>query len=130
MNKGFTLMELMIGVGLFAIVLFGIMLLIGESLALGKFSNHRTVAMNEARRVIEEIRQVADQNDLATVVSTNWATWADTVNALPSETTTVTDLQGNPLQNNVDPLQIRVTVSWTEKGKISAYAVDTMVTKR
>lgn len=131
-ETGFTLLELMIGLSLFSFALFGMMLLLGESLALGKFSNTRTIAMNETRRTIEELRRVADANGLATVVSTNWTTWAslNLNNTLANQTVTVTNLQGNPLQNSVDPLQVRVRIDWTEKGKATAYAVDTLVTKR
>lgn len=129
---GFTLMELMIGVSLFSIALFGMMMLLGASLALGKFSNDRTIAMNETRRVIEEIRHVADTNGLIAVAGTNWTAWANQNlnNVLDNQVTMVTDLQGNPLQNNADPLPIRIRMDWTEKGKATTYSVDTLVTKR
>ncbi len=125
-------MELMIGLSIFSIALFGMMMLLGESLALGKFSNSRTIAMNETRRTIEELRRVADANNLATVASTNWTTWANQnlSNLLENQAVVVTDLQGNPLQNNADPLPVRARISWTEKGKAAVYSVDTLVTKR
>ena len=118
-------MELMIGIALFSIALFGIMLLLSQSLALGKFSNNRIVAVNEARRVIEDIRHTADTNGLTGVSATFPNGWAQNLSTLPSGTATLTYLQ-----NSVDPLPIRVTVNWAEKGKSAAYSVETLVTKR
>lgn len=131
-KKGFTLVEMMIGSVLFATALFGLMFVIGESLALGKAAENRTIALNESRRVLEEIRNVANTSGLATVASTNWTTWAtaNLSNTLANESTAVTDLNGNALVNNADPLPVRVTTNWTEKGKTTVYTVDTLVTQR
>lgn len=131
-RSGFTLMELMIGIGLFTIALFGAMSVLSESLSFGKFSESRTLAMNEVRRVAEEIRRLADTGGLASVVNNNWAAWTaqNLSNTLDNETVMVTDFQDNPLQNNANPLPVRVRVNWTEKGKVTTYVVDTLVTKR
>lgn len=125
-------MELMIGISLFAIALFGVLMVLGESMALGKLSGNRTAAVNETRRVVEEIRRLADANGLASVVGRDWTAWAaqNLGNTLSNQNTTVTNLQGGALPLNTDPLPVRVTVSWTERGKSTVYRVDTLVTSR
>src|SRR3989338_509934 len=45
---GFTLIEVMVGIALFATALFPVMLMLGKSLTFGSFSHNRTIAMNEA----------------------------------------------------------------------------------
>jgi len=124
-KKGFTLLELTVGIAIFTFALFPMMLVLSQSLTFGTFANNRTIAMNEARRVVEDIRRVTDTNGLANLVG---MTWSGTV--LPSESISVTDLSGNALQNNANPLPVRVTISWGEKGKTTLYQVDTKVTQR
>lgn len=126
---GFTLVEVMIAIGVFAIALLGTLALIGQSMSFGKYANDRTIATNEARRVIENVRRIADVSGLATVASTNFAENLNN-NTLQGGKVAVTDLSGNPLTNNADPLPIRVIVSWTQKGQILTYSLDTMVTQR
>src|SRR3989338_1914398 len=128
-EKGFTFIELMLGISIFVTALFGLMYVLAQSLAMGQFSNDRTIAMNDARRGVEEIRNVADSSGLPTVVGTNWVTWANVnlANALSGETVSVTDRQGNSLPVDTDPLPVRVSISWTEKGKASFFNIDTLV---
>ena len=139
-NDGFSLVEVMVGVGLFAIALFGILSLLNFALAMNSFSENRTIAMNDTRRVLEEIRRVANADGLTTVTTTNWSTWATTNLADPagsgnlsldSEAVTVTDLQGISLVGNAaDPLPVRVTMTWNEKQRPATYVVDTLITSR
>ena len=124
-KKGFTLIEMMAGIALFSIALFPMLMVLSQSLTFGTFANNRTMAMNEARRVIEDIRRVTDTNGLSSLVG---MTWSGT--SLSSETISVTDLSNNALQNNADPLPVRITITWSEKGKTTLYRVETLVTKR
>ena len=128
-RKGFSLIEVMFAISIFAFALFGTLALIGQSMAFGKFTNSQTIATNEARRVLENVRRIADTSGLATVASTNFS---ETLNSsvLQDGTVTVTDLSGNSLVNNADPLPVRVKVSWEQKGQTLAYNLDTMVTQR
>ncbi len=130
----FTLIEVMFGVAIFAIALFGVMMTLGYSLTMSTFSDNRAIAMNKAQRVIEELRRVADTNGLAALQATannNWTTFTNpnlnnTTSTLDSENITVTAPNGWA----ADPVSIRVSVNWAEKGKNTVYAVDTMVTDR
>ena len=124
-KTGFTLIELMAGIALFSFALFPMMMLLSQSLTFGTFANNRAIAMNEARRVMEDVRRVADTNGLASLVGMSWSGIV-----LPSESISVTDLSNNALQNNADPLPVRVTISWSEKGKTTLYRIDTKVTQR
>lgn len=133
-EKAFTLIEVMFGVAIFAIALFGVMMTLGYSLTMSTFADNRAIAMNKAQRVIEELRRVADINGLAALPATannNWTTFTNpnlnnTTSTLDSENITVTAPNGWA----VDPVSIRVLVTWNEKGKNTVYAVDTMVTDR
>ena len=124
-KRGFTLLEVMFGISLFALALFPTLTILGQSLTFGSYANNRAIAMNEARRVIEDIRRIADTSGLSALVGQTW-----TGTSLTGEGISVSDLSNNPLQNNADPLPIRVTVTWTEKGKTTSYRVETMVTDR
>lgn len=128
-KKGFTLVELMAGMGLFAFALLGLLALMMQSLELGHFSSNRTIAVNELRQVIEDIRRVVDTSGLDAVVNTNFnKTLSDTV--LKDGSVAVTDLNENALVNNADPLPVRIKITWDEKGKTAIYTIDTKVTKR
>ena len=128
---GFTMIETLTAISLFGLALFGTLELISVALASGKFSQNRAIAMNDSRLVLEQIRTEAETNGLTGVTGTNWTTWANQNLCNPAcdlagENTVVTYPQGTA----GDPLAVRVTLNWTEKGKASRYIVDTMVTKR
>jgi len=141
-EQGFTLIEVAMGIAIFAIAVVGIMMTLGHSLTMSTFANNRATAMNKTQYVIEEVRWLADTTGLVIMVTTarnrNWNTWVaqnwvvqdPNYVALESENINVTDLNGNNLVNNADPLPVRVSISWSEKGKNTNYAVDTMVTQR
>ena len=128
-KKGFTLIEVMAGMGLFAFALLGLLALMAQSLELGHFSSNRMIAINEVRQVIEDIRRVADSSGLDTVVSTTFDETLDD-NVLKSGSITVTDLNGATLVNNADPLPVRIKITWDEKGRTVSYAVEKQVTER
>ena len=128
-QRGFTLIEVMAGMGLFTFALLGLLALLAQSLEFGDFSKNRMIAINEIRQVVEDIRRVADTSDLDGVASTTFdTTLSDDV--LKSGAITVTDLDGDPLVNNADPLPILITITWNEKGRTVSYSVVTQVTER
>ena len=124
-KRGFTLLEVMCGISLFALALFPTLTVLAQSLTFGTYANNRAIAMNEARRVIENMRRIADTSGLDALIGLTW-----TGTSLTGEGISVSDLSNNALVNNTDPLPIRVTVTWTEKGKTTLYRVETMVTDR
>ncbi|OGW80895.1 MAG: hypothetical protein A3G33_05795 [Omnitrophica bacterium RIFCSPLOWO2_12_FULL_44_17] len=136
MNKtnsktGFTLMETVIAIGLFAIALFGILSLIDSSLSLGEFSENRSKAINKARQVMEEVRTVIENNGLSiTHGADSWATWisANISSTIPSEQISVTFPGVSGTIPN--PLPVKVNVSWSEKGKMITHSVEALMTNR
>lgn len=128
-KRGFTLIELMAGMGLFTFALLGLLALMAQSLEFGQYSSNRMIAINEVRQVIEDIRRVADTSGLSTVASTNFnKSLSDTV--LKSGSIVVTDTSDNVLVNSADPLPVRIKVTWSEKNRTVSYTVDTKVTGR
>lgn len=121
-NQGFTLMETVVGVGLFALALFFSLQTMSFSLEFGQSSGDRMTAINETRRVLEQMRRAADVNGLASVANTAWTTG----NALPGQNVVVTYPQGAGL----NPLPVRVSMNWTEKGKAISHTIDTLITDR
>ena len=123
-NKGFSLIETTIGIALFAIALLGMLMLMNYSLAFGQSSNSREKAINDARRILEQIRTKANNNGLSSVTGTSQATWNSFLSGgLPQESASVTS-------SGTDPLTVTVSVSWQEKGKAAIYTAATLVTKR
>lgn len=124
-NSGFTMIETLTAVSLFAVALFGTLKFMNESLAFGKFSESSAIAMNDTRLVLEQIRSQADTNGLAGVTGFAW-TGAAVSNLIENEAVLVTFPQGTGL----DPLPVQVTVRWTDKGRAAQYTVDTLITQR
>lgn len=126
-SKGFSLIEIVVAIGIFAVAVLGTIALMGQTLAFGKYSSNQTIAHNEARRVMENIRRVTDLSGLSALAGTNFN---ETLSSLPSATVSVTDLSGSPLSNNADPLPVQITVSWSEKGQVKNYILKAKVTQR
>jgi type II secretory pathway pseudopilin PulG len=140
-ERAFTLVEVMFGITIFALALFGVMMTLGYSLTMSSFANNRAIAMNKAQQIIEALRREADTNGLTSAVNranTNtpnyWETFTSqnldgTQNTLENERIFVEDPDGGQV-NNTNPAEIRVRITWNEKGKNTIHAVDTMVTDR
>jgi Tfp pilus assembly protein PilV len=138
-KRGFSILEVVVGIGLFAISLFGLLSLISHSLSMNELSESRVAAINDARRVVEAIRREVEINDINGVVlvtdtpiaSSTPGGWSTFLNAgLPNENVAVT--LARPV---VDPLALQVVVTWDEEGaggvaRQSSYAVSTAVTRR
>lgn len=126
--RGFSLFEVTTGIALFAIAMFGISASINQSLSMSTFSKNRIIAMNDSRRVLEEIRKTAEDpgigGGLAGITgTTDWSPFL--VGGLDNEAVVVTIPNAG-----ADPLQVQVLISWDEKGKTSNYVTNTLVTKR
>ena len=127
-QKGFTLLETTVAIFLFTFVIFGILMVLSQSLGLGRFSESRMIAVSEMRRLTEAMRKQVQVNTsgLSSITSsTTWATSSIT-NALKDEVPNVSFPQGT----GQDPLPVQITLTWTEKGRSVSYTIDTLVTKR
>ena len=111
MKNGFTLIELVIGVGILLVTILGVMSVYNHSILLGRFSEERVLALESAQGKLEEMRS----HSFATL-QTDYSS-----GGAPGNTFAPTGLtgmgavqffdQGNPA------LGIRVIVCWQEKGR-------------
>ena len=121
-RTGFSLLEVMAGVAIFGIALLGMLALMAQSLAMGQFANNRIIAINEARKALEDVRNSVDAFGVASV---NCAQSTGGT-ALSNETIEISCPGGL----GGDPLRVQAKVSWTERKKSVSYIVDTMMTRR
>ncbi len=124
--RGFTLIEVVVSMLVFAISMVGLAGFYLGSARLGEGERNLTQATNDARIVMEAIRDVSAAG-LATVTATNWTNWATAngLTSLPAEVTTVT--YANPA---ADPLSVTVQVSWQERNRARMSVLSTLVTRR
>ena len=125
-EKGFSLVEAILTVGLCSIAMLMLIGAICYSLFLNAETKNRLVALNEARRVVEQVRRVADTYGLTgagSVTSPNvpWNSYIQ--NILTNETVQVTT-------SGTDPLSVIVTIGWLEKARSQSLHLTTKVTNR
>ncbi len=121
-NKGFSLLELMIGVGILVVAVAGILAFYVACFNLTEGSRSLTVAMHDATKLMERIR-VTNFSDIQT---TDWAAWMVSeggFDTLPNESIGVAFA-------NSDPIQIDITVSWTDKGRIKTKTLTSLISQR
>lgn len=120
-NRGLTLLELMIGVAIFIVAVISLLGAYVGALVMSEGSRNLNTALNDATRVIEEMRNVP----FGSVSTTDWTTWArnNGANSLNSEAIT-TIYQGS------DPLTVTVTVSWADKNRPRSTSLVTVITQR
>lgn len=123
---GFTLLETLIAIGLFAMVVLVFLGSIHYSLALNTYSKDRLVALNDVKRVIEQVRLVADSYGVTGAGSvlnptTPWSNFIS--NSLPNESVLL-------VISGVDPLVVTATISWNEKSRTQNLSMSTKVTRR
>ena len=123
---GFTLMEILFAMVIFAVAAAGMSRFFMGAQHLSEGSRNLTRAMEDARIVTEAIRN-ASAVGLAGVTGTNWTQWAaqNGLTTLPNQAVTVT--YANP---NADPLSVTVQVSWLERNHARNATVRTLVTQR
>ena len=125
-SKGFTLMEVLMAMMMFAtafIVLMGIYVGIA---GMRESSRNTTQAMADARAVVEAMRD-SSASGLNNVTGQNWAQWAlnNGLTSLQNEAVLVTYVN-----RNADPLEITVRIDWQERGRNRFTTVSTLMTQR
>jgi len=132
-NKGFTMIELLICIGGLSIVLLGLVSGYIGCLKINEMSRNTTIATEDARRVIEQMRKYA-VDSLTDITNENWTTWAanNGCTSLDSEQIVVTyidrDSSGSGLDD--DPLEVSVTVNWQDKTRARTLTVGGLITIR
>ncbi|MBU0634295.1 MAG: type II secretion system GspH family protein [Candidatus Omnitrophica bacterium] len=132
-QKAFTMIELLISIAGLSIVLLGLISGYLGCLRINEMSKNTMIATEDARRVIEQMRKLA-VDDLASITSENWTTWAanNGCTALDAEQISVAytdrDASGNALDD--DPLEITVTVTWQDGGRSRVLNAGILITVR
>ncbi len=113
LSGGFTLIEVLMTIGIFVITTVALIELYLSVTALNESNRNMTRAMADVKAVLEGIRNTST-GGLAAVTGTNWTTWATNngLTTLPNEAMTVAYV--NPA---ADPLDVTVTINWTERGR-------------
>lgn len=116
-NYGFTLTEVLIAAAVLAVALVGLLGAFISNFRLIESARNLTTAINHGRSVMEEIR---DFNIPEFVTVQDWTAWAQTeppggggCTTLNNELVTV----AYPSGEAAEPLEILVTVNWSEKGR-------------
>lgn len=113
-RKGFTLIEIAITTLILAVAFISLMLALTYGMVLLESSRNMTQAGVDARALIEEMRRTCTSGGLAQVTATNWTTWGSTngLTALDNEAIAVSYVDAA-----ADPLEVTITVSWTERSR-------------
>lgn len=130
MKRAFTLIELMIASSILVVALLGLLGVFTSSFGLIESGRNLTVALNHARCVMEELR---DCNIPSFITVQDWAAWAQAdapggggCNSLNNESVEVAYPSGTALS----PLEIIVTVNWTEKTRPRNVRLVTLLAER
>ena len=127
-KSGFTLVELMFALFILIISAISILLIFFSSAFLLESSRGTTTAVNDAKTVMEEIRRTASTS-LAEVTDpdANWPGWAveNGCNTLFNET-----IQVSFVDQDADPLDVTVTVSWQDRTRSRSLDLRQLVTRR
>ncbi|MBI3322663.1 MAG: prepilin-type N-terminal cleavage/methylation domain-containing protein [Candidatus Omnitrophica bacterium] len=123
---GFTLMEILFAMVIFAVAAVGMSRFFMGTQQLGEASRNLTRAMEDARMVTEAIRDNSAAG-LAAVTGVNWAQWAvqNGLTTLPNQAVTVTYAD-----QNADPLSVTIQVSWLDRNHARTATMRTLVTQR
>ena len=113
MKKGFTLLELAIAAGVLTVAILGLLAALQSLHPLNETAKETAVALQDASRVMEQIRVTP----FSSIPTTNWTSWAQTngLTHLTNEAVTVTT---TVTTSGTDPLNVAVQVSWSsQRGK-------------
>lgn len=132
-DDGLTILELVIAMGVFAIVILGVASLVDSGLGLARSNRHRSVAANLAAQEMDELRSL----DFVSVTP-GLATSTETVEGVPytvtrdiswvaaSTTTSLCDFSGGGATPQL--LRAQVLVSWPNMAGVRPVRSDTVLT--
>ena len=120
-QSGFTLLEIVIAMGIFGITLVSSIAAVSQMHLLQETGRNLSVASFHAQKVIEQVRLKADTS-IATASGINWTTWAGSngCNVLANETVSVSF---TPVTSNLT--EVMVNVAWNTKDHPMTYQVVT-----
>ena len=127
-QKGFTLIEIMIAMCVSVIAILGFITAVTSIRQSSEGAYERTIALQDANRVIEQMRDAATSGTFPDNVTAAYPN-----NAAVSGFTNLTSQQVSVSYANstADPLDVTVTVTWLEHGRRSmTKAIRTFITQR
>ncbi len=135
-KKGLSLIEVLFAMGILGIVLTFIGYAFTQSAYQGASTKNKIGAMNDVKKMLEQVRTVADKNGLTGPNSvTDGTYWTNAGNGW-LETQTFSNLSTPartiifPSGTGGNPLRVRATVTWQEKTGTRSYFMETLATKR
>lgn len=125
-RTGFTLVEIVVALGIFATSVVVLMAVYVSIATLRESNRNTTQAMADARSVLEAMRD-RSVSGLASVTAVDWMEWAQDngLTSLQDEEITVTYADEED-----DPLEISIQVNWTERGRTRSAVLNTLMTQR
>jgi len=124
--RGLTLMEVLITLTVFVTAILGLLAVYGNLAVMRETGRNLNQAMSDARTVLEGMRQ-SSGSGLSSVTGTDWGTWAQQKNLTSLSAEAVTVSYGNV---NADPLNVTVSVAWTERGRARSATLQSFITQR
>ncbi len=121
-KAAFTLMELMIAAAVLATACAGLLALYTVCFNLAEGSRSLTTAMHDAAKLTEGIR-ASNFSNIATI---NWTAWMSSeggFDSLPDEVISVSFTGSNPIQ-------VDITVSWSDKGRAKTEQISSLISQR
>jgi hypothetical protein len=123
----------MLATGIMAIVILSFGTAIERVIGTNVFSNNKSLAYNDAKRIMEQIRYLADTQGLTSVAnasywSNNGGGWLETqsFSSLPNAVRSVQFPDGT----SGEPLHVRVLVRWKEKKANRKLITSALITPR
>jgi len=117
LNKGFTLLELMVATAILVFVITGLLATLVYCILLNETNNNLVIAANDAQYVLEQMKTLAydELDDYAPQQFTN----------LPNET--IADPQVNEIKSGIK--EITLNVSWLERKRQRNFSLSSRVSK-
>ncbi len=132
-RKAFTMVELLIAAMVLVIAILSTAFGILNISDMGELSREKIVAVTDAGRTLEAMRNTANSS-LAILQNTDWTAWALT-NVVNAKSTNEISLNQESIQASFSnpaniPVQVTLTVNWLHKQRNYSYRVITLMTDR
>ena len=132
-KKAFTIIELLIAAGVLVIAILTTAFCVLNLSDMNELSREKTIALADADRVLESMRDTAN-NSLASLRTTDWTVWAAAnvintkgANEIRLDQENAAVAFASPTDN---PAQLTLTLNWSHKGRPYSYQVTTLLTDR